>query len=126
MALGRRLIRVYALPCDQARLDSTAVAVYHDPAEGMLFRHGKSKDHRPDLAQFKVMLATLYPLGMPLATLVVPGDRADDPLYRPTFLQARQVLGRGGRLYIGDNKMAAQGIRALLQAEGDCHLTPYR
>jgi transposase len=124
VALGQRLIRVYDLRCDQARLDSTAVAVYHDPESGTLFRHGKSKDHRPDLAQFKVMLATLDPLGMPLATLVVPGDRADDPLYRPAFLRARQVVGQGGRLYIGDSKMAARGIRALLQAEGDFYLTP--
>jgi len=132
VTLGQHLIRVYDLRCDQARLDSTAVAVYHDPEGGTLFRHSKSKDHRPDLAQFKMMLATLDPLGMPLATLVVPGDRADDPLYRPAclqsgrqaFLQARQVVGRGGRLYIGNSKMAARGIRALLQAEGDFYLTP--
>jgi transposase len=124
VALGQRLIRVYDLRCDQARLDSTAVAVYHDPERGTLFRHGQSKDHRPDLAQLKLMLATLDPLGLPLATLVVPGDRADDPLYRPAFLRARQVVRGGGRLYIGDSKMAARGLRALLQAEGDFYLTP--
>ncbi|MBN1485371.1 MAG: hypothetical protein JXA37_11685 [Chloroflexia bacterium] len=124
VALGQRLIRVYDLRSDQARLDSTTVAVYHDPERGTLFRRGKSKDHRPDLAQFKLMLGTLDPMGMPLATLVVSGERADDPLYRPAFLQARQVLGRGGRLYIGDNKMASGGFRALLQAEGDFYLTP--
>jgi transposase len=45
-----------------------------------LFQFGHSKDHRPDLPQVKVMLSTLDPLGVPLATAVVPGHHADDPL----------------------------------------------
>ena len=39
---------------------------------------GHSKDHRPDLPQVKVMQAVLDPLGMPLATDVVAGSRADE------------------------------------------------
>jgi transposase len=50
--LGQRLIRVYALSREPVRLDSTTAAVYHDPEGNTLFRHGYSKDHRPDLAQF--------------------------------------------------------------------------
>jgi transposase len=122
--LGQRLMRVYNLNTDPIRVDSTTVAVYHDADEATLFRYGHSKDHRPDLAQFKVMLGVLDPLGMPLATLVVPGDRADDPLYEPAILQVRQAVGQGGRLYIGDSKMAALQTRALLQAGGDYYLTP--
>jgi transposase len=122
--LGQRLIRVYNLNTDPIRVDSTTVAVYHDADEATLFRYGRSKDHRPDLAQFKVMLGVLDPLGMPLTTLVVPGDRADDPLYEPTMLQVRRAVGQGGRLYIGDSKMAALQTRAFLQAGGDYYLTP--
>jgi transposase len=115
--LGQRLIRVYDLRSDRVRVDGTSVAVYHDPEEETtLFRHGQSKDHRPDLAQFKMMLGALDPLGLPLATLVVPGDAADDPLYEPVITRARQIVGQGGRLYIGDCKMAARKTRALLQA----------
>jgi transposase len=44
---------------------------------------------------------------MPLATLVVPGNRADDGLYVPAISQSREVLGRRGVLYIGDSKMEA-------------------
>jgi transposase len=121
--LGQRLVRVYNLKRESVRLDSTAVAVYHNEEETTLFRHGHSKDHRPDLAQFKVMLAALDPLGMPLATLVVPGNVADDPLYAPAIRQARQVVGQGERLYIGDNKMAALQTRAFVQAGGDYYLT---
>ncbi len=65
--LGQRLIRVYDLKRCPARLDSTTVMVYHDSEGNTLFRHGPSKDHRPDWPQFKVMLAALDPLGMPLA-----------------------------------------------------------
>jgi transposase len=121
--LGQRLVRVYNLKRESVRLDSTTVAVYHNEEGTTLFRQGHSKDHRPDLAQFKVMLAALDPLGMPLATLVVSGNVADDPLYEPALRQARSVVGQGGRLYIGDSKMAALQTRAFMQEGGDYYLT---
>ena len=122
--LGQRLIRVYDLQPGPVRVDSTTVAVYHDVEGNTLFRHGHSKDHRPDLAQFKVMLGTLDPLGMPIATLVRAGNEADDGLYGPAIIRARWVLGQGGRLYLGDSKMAALETRALVQAGGDYYLMP--
>jgi len=122
--LGKRLIRVYDLGSETVRLDSTAVAVYHDPERGTLFRHGHSKDHRPDLAQFKVMLGALDPMGMPLATLVLPGHKDDDELYVPAIERVRPVVGQGGQLYIGDSKMAALSIRVYLQHGGDYYLAP--
>ena len=121
--LGQRLVRVYNLKRESVRLDSTTVAVYHNEEGTTLFRQGHSKDHRPDLAQFKVMLAALDPLGMSLATLVVSGNVADDPLYEPALRQARSVVGQGGRLYIGDSKMAALQTRAFMQEGGDYYLT---
>ena len=122
--LGQRLIRVYNLDREPVRLDSTTVAVYHDEEGNTLFRHGHSKDHRPDLAQFKVMLGALDPLGMPLATLVVAGNEADDGLYVPAITHSRSVVGQGGRLYVGDSKMAALTRRAFVQAGGDYYLMP--
>ncbi|RME44554.1 MAG: hypothetical protein D6791_12845 [Chloroflexi bacterium] len=121
---GQRLIRVYALHREPVRLDSTRVAVYHDPEGNTLFRHGYSRDHRPDLTQFKVMLGALDPMGMPIATLVVGGDEADDGLYVPTIERLRPVVGRRGRLYIGDNKMGALATRAFIHASGDSYLVP--
>jgi transposase len=122
--LGQRLIRVYDLKQGPVRLDSTTAAVYHDPEGTTLFRRGHSKDHRPDLAQFKVMLGALDPLGMPVATLVVAGNDADDGLYVPAIARSRQVVGQGGRLYIGDSKMGALATRAFVQAGGDYYLMP--
>jgi transposase len=122
--LGQRLIRIYSLEPDVARLDSTTAAVYHNPERGTLFRHGHSKDHRPDLPQFKVMLGALDPMGMPLATLVLSGHQDDDGLYVPAIKRARPVIGQGKRLYIGDSKMAALNIRAFLQHGEDYYLVP--
>lgn len=122
--LGGRLIRAYRLPQQCVRLDSTTVSVYHAPEGTELIRYGHSKDQRPDLAQLKVMLGTLDPLGAPLVTQVVSGNRADDELYIPAIDQARRVVGQKGLLYIGDNKMEALSTRAHLVAGGDYYLTP--
>lgn len=122
--VGQRLVRVYDLALSTVRLDSTSVSVYHEPGQSGLFLRGQSKDHRPDLAQFKVMLASLDPLGMPVATLPVAGNLPDDGLYLPALEAARQVVGQGGRLYIGDTKMGSMATRAILQATGDYYLLP--
>ncbi len=123
-ALWQRTLQVYELSPEIVRLDSTSVAVHHDPEGSILIRHGHSKDHRPDLAQVKVMLASLDPAGIPLVTQVVGGQRADDGLYIPAISEVRQVLGQRGLLYVGDSKMEALVSRAHLVAGGDCYLTP--
>ena len=92
--------------------------------EDGLFQFGHSKDHRPDLPQVKVNLSVLDPLGMPVATQVVSGERADDPLYVPAIEQVRKSLAMSGLLYVGDSKMAAQATRASVQAHGDYYLCP--
>src|SRR5947209_7901884 len=83
---------------------------------------------RMDLARLLdahfVMLATLDPLGLPLVTEVLSGERADDPLYLPAITRVRACLNRTGLLYVGDVKMSALGTRASIQAAGDFYLCP--
>jgi len=124
VALNGHLLRVYDLNPQQVRLDSTTASGYWRVTPDGLFQFGHSKDHRPDLPQVKVMLSTLDPLGLPLATTVLPGQRADDPLYIPAITQVREGLGRRGLLYIGDCKMGALETRAFTQAGGDYYLCP--
>jgi transposase len=123
-ALTRQLVRVYELPVERVRLDSTTASGHHGVTEDGLFQFGHSKDHRPDLPQVKVMLSTLDPLGLPVAMEVLPGDRADDPLYRPAIERVRASLEQRGLLYVGDAKMAALATRAQVQAGGDYYLCP--
>lgn len=122
--VGQQIIQVYQLPQDRVYTDSTSVSVYHNSEDNPLLAHGHSKDHRPDLPQFKVMLSSLAPFGLPLATLHVAGNQADDGLYTPVIEQSRQVLGRSGLLYIGDSKMEALHTRANLVAGNDFYLMP--
>jgi transposase len=123
-ALNRQLLRVYDLQPERVRLDSTTASGYWTVTEDGLFQFGHSKDHRPDLPQVKVMLSALDPLGMPVATDVAPGQRADDPLYVPAITRVRESLGRRGLLYVGDCKMGALETRAAIQAGGDGYLCP--
>ena len=122
--LNRSLLRVYDLGRERVRVDSTTASGYWTVTEGGLLQFGHSKDHRPDLPQVKVMVSSLDPLGMPVATQVLGGHRADDQLYIPAMEQVRRGLGRSGLLYIGDSKMGALGTRAFTQAGGNYYLCP--
>jgi transposase len=114
---------VYALPVERVRLDATTSCGYHTVTDDGLMQLGHSKDHRPDLAQFKLMAAVAEPTGLFLAGDVHPGNAADDPLYLPLYRRARTMLGQTGLLYAGDCKMAALETRAAIAANQDFYLT---
>jgi len=118
------LVRVYYLQKECVRVDTTTVSSYAEVNEEGLLQLGYSKDHRPDLAQLKVVLACLDPLGMPLATEVLSGEQADDPAYLPIIARVREGLGKQGLLYVGDGKMAALQTRASIQFHEDFYLCP--
>lgn len=123
-ALNQRTIRVYDLRPACVRVDSTTASSYGTVTDEGLLQFGHSKDHRPDLPQLKIMQAVLDPLGMPVASQVVSGEKADDPLYVPAITQVRQGLAQRGLLYVGDSKMLALDTRAFIQAGGDYYLGP--
>jgi len=124
-ALNQRSIRVYNLKPGCVRIDSTTASGYGQVTEEGLFQFGHSKDHRPDLPQVKVVLSTLDPLGMPVVTQVVSGEKADDPLYIPAVDQIRAGVAQSGLLYVGDCKLMALATRAHLQAGNDHYLGPF-
>src|SRR4051794_34981733 len=122
--LNQQTIRVYQLPTDLVRIDATTANSYAAVlSEQGLLQFGHSKDD-PDRPQVKIAAAVLDPLGLPLATAVVPGNSTDDPLYIPAIAAVRQALGTGGRTYVGDCKMAALATRAFVAAGGDFYLCP--
>lgn len=122
--LGKRVIRIYQLPTKVGRIDTTTVSLYHQADGSAIVAEGFSKDHRPDLAQLKVLLLALDPLAIPIVTMVVSGNRADDGLYLPAIEAARKTLPPTGMLYIGDSKMEALATRAGIVQSGNNYLVP--
>ena len=122
--LGATLIRVYHLDKHKVvRLDATVGTVGHDPAQHTLFKVGKAKNGQYE-TQFKIMLVSLDPMGLVLVVDVVAGDRADDPLYVPSYQRMKKVIHRQGLLIVGDSKMSALGTRAVIVDGKDYYLTP--
>jgi len=111
--ITQRMVRVYELPTERVRLDTTTAKVYGGSDLSVLFQRGHSKDHRPDLRQLKVMLASLDPLGVLVGADVVPGNTADDGLYVPMIARLRSTLPPKGLLYIGDCKDTVGELEAI-------------
>jgi transposase len=122
--LWHNTCQVYEIPFDCVRLDATTSYGYHQTTDEGVMQLGHSKDHRPDLPQFKLMAAVAQPTSQMMACDIVAGNCADDPLYLPLIRRVRQQLGRKGLLYAGDCKMAALETRAELAAKGDFYLMP--
>jgi transposase len=122
--LNQQTIRVYQLPTDTVRIDTTTANSYVDVlSEQGILQFGHSKDD-PDRPQLKIAAGVLDPLGLPLVTVVVAGNSSDDPLYIPVIQEVRQSFGQGGRTYVGDCKMAALATRAYVAAGQDFYLCP--
>src|SRR5438128_7036561 len=121
--LNELSIEVYDLSQDVIRCDATTVSGDHEVTEDRLVQFGHSKDD-PARPQIKVMMGSLDPLGMPLATDVLSGERADDGLYIPIMERVRSGLQTPGLLFVGDCKMSALETRAYLARHQDLYLSP--
>ena len=125
--LGQHLIRAYELPTQVARTDTTSFSVNHqqgDSPEENLLRYGYSKDKRPDLLQYRQLLATLDPMGMPLVSTTLEGNGADDPLYFPTWQKIAQVIGHKKFVFIADCKAGSIATRAQIAASRGIYCVP--
>jgi transposase len=121
--LNARSIEIYDLAQHVIRCDATPVSGAHEVTAGGLVQFGHSKDD-PTRPQIKVMIGSLDPLGMPLATEVLSGERADDGLYIPIIERMRRGLHKTGLLFVGDCKMSALETRAYLARHQDWYLSP--
>lgn len=121
--LNARSVQVYDLAVEVIRCDATTVSAYHEVVDGGLVQFGHSKDD-PSRPQIKLMTGSLDPLGMPLATAVVSGERADDGLYGPIIDRLEGGLNRTGLLFVGDCKMSALETRAHLVEHRHYYLSP--
>jgi transposase len=132
--LGHHILRIYDLkkakPGPQmpdisqiVRFDATTGIVNHNPETSSLFQIGKGKNGL-FATLFKIMIASLDPLGIPIAVDVVAGNRADDPLYIPSYQRVKETIPGQGMLAVGDSKMSALDTRAYIVYNQDHYLVP--
>ena len=122
--LHARSIAMYDVSQAMIRCDATTVSGDHAVTEAGLFQFGQRND-APTRPQIKVMLGALAPLGMPLATAVWSGERADDGLDLPIIKRLRLGWHKTGLLLVGDGKMRALETRASLAKHPDRDLSPW-
>lgn len=121
--LNSHSIEVYELPQDTVRCDATTVSGYHAVDDDGMMQFGHSKDD-PSRPQLKIMTGSLDPMGMPLASDTVPGEKADDVLYTPIIERIHNSLNKSGLLFVGDCKMSALAIRTDIALKQHFYLSP--
>ena len=128
MSLGQHLIRAYQLPTDKARSDTTSFSVHHqyyeDNDKSSLLKFGYSKDKRPDLQQYRQMLATLDPNGIPLVGITLAGNGTDERDYLPTWRQMKKIIGHSDFLFLADSKASSWYNRAQIDELGGIYCFP--
>src|SRR5262245_21804662 len=90
------LRRVYDLPPTRERCDRTTASGYGPVDAAGRWQCGRANNGRAERPPLQVMLARLDPLPLPLATNVVAGQRAADPLSCPVSQRVRRGLGPRG------------------------------
>jgi transposase len=127
-SLSKHLIRAYELPTEKARSDTTSFSVYHQPfltgEDSSIIKFGYSKDKRRDLVQYRQMLGTLDPCGMPLVSATLAGNGTDESDYLPTWRQMKEIIGHPDFLYLADSKASTWENRAIIHKEGGIYCFP--
>jgi transposase len=125
--LGQHLIRAYQLPTEVARTDTSSFNVNHQQIESeseSILRYGHSKDKRPDLLQYRQLLGTIDPAGIPLLSSTLPGNGADDPEYWPAWQRMAKVIGHKEFVFLADCKGASMATRGQIAGRGGIYCFP--
>ena len=123
------MIEAYALPSEVARTDTTSFSVYHQPSaddasEPELIHYGYSKDHRPDLRQYRYLLSTLDPAGIPLASQTLADNGSDDEVYVASWHRLSRIIGHCQFVFVADCKASALATRGAIQQQGGVYCLP--
>jgi len=122
-ALHERSMEIDDVPQDVIRGEATTVSGEPEVTEGGLGQCGQSQE-APMRPQITVLMGSLDPLGMPLATDVLSGERADDGFDIPSIERLRTGVQTTGLVFVGDGKRRALATRASLARPQDCSLSP--
>jgi transposase len=104
-----RVIEATGVDLSQLHNDSTTVKTTGQMSQksttGLQFKHGHSKDHRPDLKQIVYNLTISADGAVPLHYKAYPGNRTDDTLHIEIWNTLCQITGRDDFLYVADSKV---------------------
>jgi hypothetical protein len=118
-----RRMEVPAWPQDVLHCDAPTVAGDHEVPEGGLGPCGQRQED-PTRPPLTVRMGALAPLGMPLATEVVAGARAEEGFHLPIMERLRPGLTTPGLLLVGDCTRRALETRASLARPQDFSGSP--
>uniref|UniRef100_UPI0025F04330 hypothetical protein n=1 Tax=Okeania sp. SIO2F4 TaxID=2607790 RepID=UPI0025F04330 len=74
--------------------------------------------------QYRQMLATLDPNGLPLVGATLPGQGTDESHYLPTWRQLVEIIGHKNFLFLADCKASSWANRAEIDREGGIYCFP--
>ena len=105
------------------RCDAPTVSGEHEGTAGGWLPCCQSQDE-PTRPPITVLLGALEPLGLPLSTDVLSGERADDGVSLPRIERRRIGLHKTGRVFVGAGTMSAVATRASLARHQDMSWSP--
>lgn len=104
-----RVIETTGVDISQIHNDSTTVKTTgrmpRKSPTGLQFKHGHSKDHRPDLKQIVYNLTISADGAIPLHYKAYPGNRTDDTLHIEIWNTLCRITGCDDFLYVADSKV---------------------
>lgn len=107
--IALRVVEATGVDLSQIHNDSTTIKstgqMQGTSATGVKFKHGHSKDHRPDLKQIVFNLTISADGAIPLHYKAYSGNRTDDTLHIETWNTLQKIAGREDFLYVADSKV---------------------
>ena len=99
----------FNLELNQLHNDSTTIKAFGSIAgktrSGLELKHGKSKDHRPDLKQLVFNLTISADGAVPIHHRCLPGNYTDDKTHIDTWNTLRSLSRSVDFIYVGDSKL---------------------
>ena len=117
-----KMIKTVNLDMSRVHNDSTTVkACGKIPGvtkNGLKMANGKSKEHRPDLAQLVFSLTISSDGAVPIHYKTYPGNRTDDTTHIETWDAVREIAGTNNFTYVADCKVCTSKQLSYIVANG--------
>lgn len=104
-----KAVKAFNLNLDQIHNDSTTAKTYGEvpgkTKDELEFKHGHSKDHRPDLKQLVFCMSITSDGAVPVHFKAYSGNITDDTTHKETWNTLRKIKGSSDFMYVADCKV---------------------